>query len=130
MYFTGIIIAVCTFLTIGIWHPIVIKTEYRWGTRPWIIYLIIGLVCIIAALFIENTIISAIIGVFGASALWGIGELFSQKKRVQKGWFPMNPKRRDEYPPIDKNETLCPVHHGKSIYAIENDDEDATAASR
>ena len=118
MYFTGIIIAVCTFLTIGIWHPIVIKTEYHWGTRPWIIYLIIGITCIVAALFIENT------------ALWGIGELFSQKKRVQKGWFPMNPKRKDEYPPIDKNETLCPVHHGKSIYAIESEDEDTTAASR
>jgi len=128
MYFTGIIIAVCTFLTIGIWHPIVIKTEYRWGTRPWVVYLLIGIVCIIAALFIENTIISAIIGVFGASALWGIGELFSQKKRVQKGWFPMNPKRRGEYPPIDKNETLCPVHHGKSIYAIE--DEDTADTSR
>ena len=58
MYFTGIIIAVCTFLTIGIWHPIVIKT------------------------------------VFGASALWGIGELFEQKKRVERGWFPKNPKRQ------------------------------------
>ena len=32
MYFTGITIAVLTFLTIGIWHPIVIKTEYYWGT--------------------------------------------------------------------------------------------------
>lgn len=74
MYFTGIIIAVCTFLTIGIWHPIVIKTEYRWGTRPWVVYLLIGIACIIAALFIENTILSAVIGVFGASALWGIGE--------------------------------------------------------
>ena len=113
MYFTGIIIAICTFLTIGIWHPIVIKTEYHWGTRP--------------ALFIENTIVSSVVGVFGASALWGIGELFSQKKRVQKGWFPMNPKRRDEYPPIDKNETLCPVHHGKSIYAIEDEDHSDTS---
>jgi len=129
MYFTGIIIAVCTFLTIGIWHPIVIKTEYHWGTRPWVVYLIIGMASLVGALFIENTIVSAVVGVFGASALWGIGELFSQKKRVQKGWFPMNPKRRHEYPPIDKNETLCPVHHGKSIYAIE-DDEDTAAASR
>ena len=60
MYFTGIIIAVCTFLTIGIWHPIVIKTEYYWGTRPWIVYLIIGLAAIIGALFIENTVVSAI----------------------------------------------------------------------
>ena len=31
-YFTGIIIAVSTFLIIGIFHPIVIKVEYYWGT--------------------------------------------------------------------------------------------------
>ena len=41
----------------------------------------------------ENTLISAVVGVFGASALWGIGELFEQKKRVERGWFPQNPKR-------------------------------------
>lgn len=93
MYFTGIIIALCTFLTIGIWHPIVIKTEYYWGTRVWGVYLAIGLVCIVGAMFIANTVVSAIVGVFGASALWGIGELFAQKKRVEKGWFPKNPKR-------------------------------------
>lgn len=123
MYFIGIIIAICTFLTIGIWHPIVIKTEYYWGTRPWVVYFVVGVGCIVGALFIENTLLSAIVGVFGASALWGIGELFSQKKRVEKGWFPMNPKRKHEYQKIDKNETLCPVHHGRSIYAV--DDEDA-----
>ncbi len=97
MYYTGIIIAVCTFLTIGIWHPIVIKTEYYFGTGPWKIYLIIGIACLIAALFIENAILSSVIGVFGASALWGIGELFAQRRRVLKGWFPMNPKRKDDY---------------------------------
>jgi hypothetical protein len=94
MYFTGIIIAASTFLAIGVWHPIVIKTEYYWGTRPWIIYLIVGLACIAGALFIENAIISSIVGVFGASALWGIGELFAQKRRVEKGWFPKNPNRK------------------------------------
>ena len=94
MYFTGIIIAASTFLAIGIWHPIVIKTEYYWGTRPWIIYLIVGLACIAGALFIENAIISSIVGVFGASALWGIGELFAQKRRVEMGWFPKNPNRK------------------------------------
>lgn len=97
MYFTGIIIAVCTFLTIGIWHPIVIKSEYHYGTKPWVVYLFIGLTCIIGALFIENTILSAIVGVFGASALWGIGELFAQRRRVLKGWFPKNPKRLSDY---------------------------------
>lgn len=42
MYFTGIIIAAMTFLTIGLWHPIVIKTEYYFGTRPWVIYLLLA----------------------------------------------------------------------------------------
>ena len=94
MYFTGIIIAASTFLAIGIWHPIVIKTEYYWGTRPWIIYLIVGLACVAGALFIENAILSSVVGVFGASALWGIGELFEQKKRVERGWFPKNLNRK------------------------------------
>ena len=94
MYFTGISIAVMTFLTIGIWHPLVIKTEYYWGTRPWILYLVVGIVCIVAALFTPNIYLSSFLGVFGASALWGIGELFKQKERVEKGWFPKNPIRK------------------------------------
>lgn len=92
---TGIIIAISTLLIIGIWHPIVIKTEYYWGTRPWIVYLGVGLAAIGAALFIQDTMVSAIVGVFGASALWGIGELFKQKERVEKGWFPKNPRRTE-----------------------------------
>lgn len=119
IHFTGVLIAVCTFLTIGLFHPLVIKVEYYTGTRYWWLFLIFGLLSVGTAFCVPDVFWSAILGVLGASFLWSIGELFSQKKRVQKGWFPMNPKRRDEYPPIDKNETLCPVHHGKSIYSIE-----------
>ncbi len=97
MNFTGIVIAAATFVTIGLWHPLVIKVEYHWGTRPWVVFLVVGVACIVAALFIENTIVSAAVGVFGASALWGIGELIKQKRRVERGWFPMNPKRKNEY---------------------------------
>lgn len=93
MYFTGIIIAISTFLIIGFFHPIVIKAEYYFGVRCWWVFLLVGLASVVTALFIENEIISAMVGVFGASALWGIGELFAQKKRVEKGWFPKNPKR-------------------------------------
>jgi hypothetical protein len=121
LHFIGIIIAVCTFLIIGIFHPVVIKAEYHWGTRPWWIFLLVGIVAILCALAVSNVIISSLLGVFGASSLWGIGELFSQKKRVEKGWFPMNPKRKDDYRPIDPDETLCPVHHGKSLYTNKKD---------
>jgi len=120
MFFTGLIIAVSTFLIIGFFHPIVVKTEYYFGTKPWWIFLVSGIICIICSLLIENHILSSIVGVIGASFLWSIGELISQKKRVEKGWFPMNPKRQDQYSPIDPDETLCPVHKGKSIYSNEN----------
>ena len=121
LYFTGVGIAICTFLTIGLFHPLVIKVEYESGTRYWWVFLVLGILSISSALFIANVFFSSLVGVIGASLLWSIGELFSQKKRVEKGWFPMNPKRKDEYSPIDKNETLCPVHKGKSIYAVEDE---------
>ena len=93
MYFTGIIIAVSTFLIIGLFHPIVIKTEYYTGARFWWVFLVMGIACIAAALFVENVIASSILGVFGASFLWSIGELFEQKERVRKGWFPKRPEK-------------------------------------
>ena len=49
-------------------------------------------------LFVANVMLSSILGVFGASSLWAIGELFEQRRRVLRGWFPKNPKRQNEYP--------------------------------
>ena len=80
-----------TFLIIGAFHPVVIKTEYYFGTRPWWIFLIVGIGCIVGALFIKLLLVSAIVGVTGFSALWSILELFEQRERVNKGWFPEGP---------------------------------------
>ena len=88
LHFTGIIIAVSTFLIIGIFHPIVIKTEYYFGTSPWWIFLVLGIISVAAAFCVANVILSSLLGVLGASLLWSIGELFEQHKRVEKGWFP------------------------------------------
>lgn len=97
LHFTGVIIATATFLIIGLFHPIVIKTEYHFGTKPWWIFLVVGTGSICLALYASNILLSSILGVLGASSLWSIGELFDQKRRVEKGWFPMNPKRKSEY---------------------------------
>lgn len=107
MYFTGLIIALSTFLIIGLFHPVVVKTEYYFGTRPWWLFLIAGIVCVVCSLLVENHILSSIIGVIGASLLWSIGEIFAQKKRVEKGWFPMNPKRRNQYSLIEHAAEQC-----------------------
>lgn len=97
LYFTGLIIAVGTFLIIGMFHPIVIKVEYYFGSRLWWVFLIAGAALIGVAMLTANVILSALLGVCGASCLWSIGEIIEQKQRVKKGWFPMNPKRKDEY---------------------------------
>ena len=94
MNFEGPLIGLATFLIIGVFHPIVIKTEYYFGTRPWWIFLLLGLGCIAGALFVESTLASSLLGVTGFSSLWTILELFEQKERVKKGWFPKREKKK------------------------------------
>lgn len=97
MNFIGIVIAIATFIVIGFFHPIVIKMEYHFGVNCWWIFLVAGIIFLTASLFIENQVTSPILGVIGCSCLWSILELFEQRERVLKGWFPMNPKRKDDY---------------------------------
>ena len=93
MYFTGLIIGVATFLIIGLFHPLVIKGEYYFGTRIWWVFALMGVVTIVASLMIEDVLFSTLLAVWGASSFWSIGELFEQKKRVEKGWFPKREKK-------------------------------------
>ena len=94
MNFTGLIIGVATFLCIGLFHPLVIKAEYYFGTGCWWVFLVLGLVCIAGSLLVASTIVSTLLGVTAFSSLWSILELFKQRRRVEKGWFPSNPKRQ------------------------------------
>jgi len=94
MRFEGIIIGFSSFLLIGLLHPIVIKAEYYIGTRIWPVFLFAGLISITLSLLWENSILSAVFAISGFSLLWSIHELFQQKKRVEKGWFPNNPNKR------------------------------------
>jgi len=95
MNFVGVITAVATFLIIGMFHPIVIKAEYYFSVKCWWVFLILGLAFLAASIAIQSTIVSVILGALGCSCLWSILELFEQRKRVERGWFPKNPKRRE-----------------------------------
>ena len=94
--FSGIIIGVATFLVIGLFHPLVIKAEYYIGVRSWWLFLFLGIIAGVASLLIGNLTLSIILGVVAFSSFWSIGEVFEQKKRVEKGWFPANPKKKNE----------------------------------
>ncbi|MBQ8450355.1 MAG: DUF4491 family protein [Bacteroidaceae bacterium] len=92
--FQGIIIGIATFLVIGLFHPLVIKAEYYICVKSWWLFLFGGIIAIVASLLVENLMLSILLGVVAFSSFWSIGEVFEQKKRVEKGWFPANPNKK------------------------------------
>lgn len=90
---SGILIGLTTFIVIGVFHPVVIKCEYYFSDRVWPVFLAGGLAFCAASLFVERPLLSSVLGVVGFSLLWSIRELKQQTRRVEKGWFPRNPKR-------------------------------------
>ena len=94
MNFSGIVIGIATFLVIGLFHPLVIKAEYYIGVKSWWLFLLLGVVAAVASLMVAELTLSILLGVVAFSSFWSIGEVFQQKKRVEKGWFPANPKRK------------------------------------
>jgi hypothetical protein len=91
--FFGLVLGFITVLLIGLGHILVIKAEYYLGTKSWPLFLIFGLLSVIASVFVNSALLSGILGIGGFTFLWGNYELFRQKERVRKGWFPKNPKR-------------------------------------
>ncbi len=92
--FAGLGIGLATFLIIGLFHPVVVKAEYYWGVKSWWLFLVFGVAGTVASIFVEDIFFSAILGVFAFSSFWTIKEVFEQRERVRKGWFPKNPKRK------------------------------------
>ncbi len=90
----GLAIGACTFLVIGAFHPVVIKCEYYFGTGCWWWFLVLGASCIAASVFVSDVFWQSVLGVTAFSSFWTIKEIFDQRKRVEKGWFPRNPNRR------------------------------------
>ncbi|MCI9055279.1 MAG: DUF4491 family protein [Muribaculaceae bacterium] len=91
----GLTLGLCTFLVIGLFHPLVIKGEYYFGVKCWWIFAVIGVGMCGLAYHISDPFWSTLAGVVGFSSFWTIKEIFDQRERVRKGWFPKNPKRTD-----------------------------------
>ena len=95
MNLTGIVVGLATFLIIGLFHPIVIKAEYYLGTKCWWVFLVVGIICALLSIVIENLVGSTILGVTAFSSFWSILELKEQRERVKKGWFPKGPGHKE-----------------------------------
>lgn len=91
MNFTGLLVGLSTFLIIGLFHPLVMKAEYYIGVKSWIIFALAGVVFSVFSLLVKGFILSTILGVVAFSSFWSILEVFEQRERVRKGWFPKGP---------------------------------------
>lgn len=95
MNFSGLLVGLATFLIIGVFHPIVIKAEYYLGIGCWWIFVLMGAAFACLSVIVGNMILSTVLGVLAFSSFWSILELFHQKERVRKGWFPKGPGHKE-----------------------------------
>ena len=91
----GLALGLSTFIVIGVFHPIVIKSEYYFGVKCWWWFLVAGLAMCALAWAVNDVFWSVLAAVCGFSCFWSILEVFEQRERVRKGWFPKNPRRKD-----------------------------------
>ncbi len=90
MNYFGILTGIVTLLIIGLGFPIVIQGERRLGYLWWPYMLGAGVLLIGISLVIYNDWLSVIIGVLGATFVWGSTELKEQAVRTELGWYPFN----------------------------------------
>ncbi|MDR2649768.1 MAG: DUF4491 family protein [Clostridiales bacterium] len=96
MNITGVFIGLAAFVIIGAFHPIVIMTEYHFGKKAWPLFLAVGTISCTVSLFAGSGLFSSLLSILGFTAFWSIKELHDQEERVNKGWFPANPKRGEQ----------------------------------
>lgn len=84
MLFIGLYFGLYVLFTIGIYHMLVVKLELRFGTWPWIVFLLLGLISLLLS-FIANTQTASMWWGYNAFLnLWTIKEMFEQPARRKK----------------------------------------------
>lgn len=82
--FEGVVVGVMSLVIIGAFHPLVIWFEYHFTQSIWPVFLIAGLLCLIAALFIQG-LFSVLLGLLGVACIWSIRELKEQARQGGAG---------------------------------------------
>ena len=106
----GPFLGLVTLLIIGLGFVWVIKGEYYLGHLWWPYIMGLGILIVIGSLFVPSNWGSALLGVFGASLVWGSTELKEQAVRAEIGWYPFNPKSKPDPPLVEKIKKLPPPH--------------------
>lgn len=79
-----------TLLVIGVGFVWVIRAERYLGYLWWPYFMGAGIILAVASLFVHSDWGSALLGISGASLIWGSTELKDQAVRAELGWYPFH----------------------------------------
>ena len=99
MNYFGLLTGIATLFIIGLGFPLVIHGERRFGVLWWPFMMSIGIVLVLVSLVIHIDWLSVLVGVLGATFVWGSTELKEQAVRAELGWYSSNPNKRK--PPFE-----------------------------
>jgi hypothetical protein len=89
----GLQVGIATLFVIGLGFVWVIRGERYFGYLWWPYVMGLGVLIIIGSLFLKNDWASALVGVFGASLIWGSTEFKEQAVRAELGWYPFHSRK-------------------------------------
>ncbi|MBE0408668.1 MAG: DUF4491 family protein [Anaerolineales bacterium] len=110
MNYLGLVLGIITLFIIGLGFLWVIRGEYYLGFLWWPYFMGLGISLVTISLFVPSLWASAILGIFGASLVWGSTELKEQAVRAELGWFPFNPRPKPN-PPLARIIKKWPAPH-------------------
>jgi hypothetical protein len=93
MNFFGLTLGIITLLIIGLGFIWVIRGERYFGYLWWPYVMGTGILLILISLFISGIWVSALLGIGGASLIWGSTELKEQTIRAEVGWYPFHAQK-------------------------------------
>jgi hypothetical protein len=80
----GIVLAIVTFVTIGIGHVLVRRLQKRFGVWPAAVFFALGALVLIGSFLILNDLASAVLGITAITLIWDGIEMFRQQKRMMQ----------------------------------------------
>jgi hypothetical protein len=89
----GLSVGIATLFIIGLGFIWVIRGERYFGYLWWPYVMGLGVLCVLCSLFLSNDWMSALVGAFGASFIWGSTELKEQAIRGELGWYPFHRRK-------------------------------------
>ena len=93
MNVTGLTLGIATLLIIGLGFVWVIRGERYFGFLWWPYVMGSGVLLVVVSLLVSSVWVSALLGAFGASLVWGSTELKEQAVRAEIGWYPFHARK-------------------------------------